>query len=149
MQNTYFSGLARKKHFFKRSVLKYVSIKKMLLTPPDQKRRVCINAPDGLTRNCRQGISNGSRPKGCGGSGKKEVVQKEVMKRYEEGRQTGHGRQWISKGMQGGQTTRKHGRPGQAMLGQVRPRERLRGVGGLEEAKAWQGKRSKTQSPLR
>ena len=59
MQNTYFSGLARKKHFFKRSVLKYVSIKKMLLTPPDPKRRVCVNAPDGFTKNCRQGISKG------------------------------------------------------------------------------------------
>ena len=28
-------------------------------TPPDPKRRVCINAPDRLTRNCRQGISKG------------------------------------------------------------------------------------------
>ena len=50
--------------------------------------------------------------------------------------------------MQEGQTTRKHGRPGQAMLGQVRPRERLRGVGGLEEAKAWQGKRQQNTKPL-
>ena len=34
--------------FFKRSVLKYVSIKKTILTQSGQKRRVCVNQPDGL-----------------------------------------------------------------------------------------------------
>ena len=48
LQNTHFSGLTRKKSFFKRSVLKYVSIKKPILTQSGQKRRVCVNQPDGL-----------------------------------------------------------------------------------------------------
>ena len=48
MQNTHFSGLTRKNPVFKRSVLKYVSIKKRILTPSGQKSRVCVNQPDRL-----------------------------------------------------------------------------------------------------
>ena len=33
---------------FKRSVLKYVSIKNRVLTPSGQKSRVCVNQPDRL-----------------------------------------------------------------------------------------------------
>ena len=38
----------KEKAVFKRSVLKYVSIKKTLLTQSGQKRRVCVNQPDRL-----------------------------------------------------------------------------------------------------
>ena len=48
LQNTHFSGLTRKNPVFERSVLKYVSIKNRILTPSGQKRRVCVNAADGL-----------------------------------------------------------------------------------------------------
>ena len=48
LQNTHFSGLTRKNSFFKRSVLKYVSIKIRILTLSGQKSRVCVNPPDRL-----------------------------------------------------------------------------------------------------
>ena len=48
LQNTHFSGLTRKNPVFKRSVLKYVSIKNRILTPSGQKSRVCVNQPDRL-----------------------------------------------------------------------------------------------------
>ena len=38
----------KEKSCFERSVLKYVSIKNRILTPSGQKRRVCVNAADGL-----------------------------------------------------------------------------------------------------
>ena len=43
-----FLGLTRKDRFFKRSVLKYVSIKKPVLTQSGVKSRVCVNQPDRL-----------------------------------------------------------------------------------------------------
>ena len=48
LQNTHFSGLTRKNPVFERSVLKYVSIKKPILTQSGPKSRVCVNAADGL-----------------------------------------------------------------------------------------------------
>ena len=49
LQNTHFSGLTRKNPVFKRSVLKYVSIKNRIMTQSGQKSRVCVNAADRLT----------------------------------------------------------------------------------------------------
>ncbi len=135
MQNTYFSALARKKHFFKRSVLKYVSIKKMLLTPPEQKRRVCVNAPDGLTRNRSQGILKGCKAEGSGGSEKKEVVQKGCRK---EEQTWGHGRTRQAGAVTAGLVSHKP--PLQCSAAQCE---------GAEEVKPWQGERQQTQSPLR
>ena len=98
----------------------------MLLTPPEQKRRVCVNAPDGLTRNRSQGILKGCKAEGSGGSEKKEVVQKGCRK---EEQTWGHGRPLVS-----------HKPPLQCSAAQCE---------GAEEAKPQQGKRNKTQSPLR
>ena len=58
-----FCGLKRKGRDFERSVLKYVSIKISALTHSGRKRRVCVNAPDRLRQNCKQG---GSRVSGRG-----------------------------------------------------------------------------------
>ncbi len=43
-----FCDLKRKRRDFERSVLKYVSIKISALTRSGRKRRVCVNAADGL-----------------------------------------------------------------------------------------------------
>ena len=43
-----FCDLKRKRRDFERSVLKYVSIKISALTHSGRKRRVCVNAADGL-----------------------------------------------------------------------------------------------------
>ena len=44
-----FFGLTRKNPAFKRSVLKYVSIKNRIMTQSGQKSRVCVNQPDRLS----------------------------------------------------------------------------------------------------
>ena len=46
----------KEKFGFKRSVLKYVSIKNQVLTQSGQKRRVCVNQPDRLLHPFRVGI---------------------------------------------------------------------------------------------
>ena len=48
-----FCGLKRKRQNFERSVLKYVSIKKRILTQSGQKSRVCVNQPDRLTHSTK------------------------------------------------------------------------------------------------
>ena len=64
MQNTHFCGLTRKNCFFKRSVLKYVSIKKPILTQSGPKRRVCVNQPDGLWTHFKEGTWDGKIAEG-------------------------------------------------------------------------------------
>ena len=58
-----FCGQTRKNTVFKRSVLKYVSIKNWIMTQSGRKRRVCVNQPDRLWT--LPGIDN--RPEGKGG----------------------------------------------------------------------------------
>ena len=49
MQNTHFCDLTRKNTVFKRGILKYVSIKKRIMTQSGRKSRVCVNQPDRLS----------------------------------------------------------------------------------------------------
>ena len=64
LQNTHFCGLTRKNWFFKRSVLKYVSIKKTILTQSGRKRRVCVNQPDGSGHASGNGGVSKGKPRG-------------------------------------------------------------------------------------
>ena len=50
-----FCDLQRKRRDFERSVLKYVSIKISALTHSGRKRRVCVNAADGLWTGYQRG----------------------------------------------------------------------------------------------
>ena len=60
-----FCGLKRKRRDFERSVLKYVSIKISALTHSGRKRRVCVNAPDRLGKNCERGFKRFRPGGGC------------------------------------------------------------------------------------
>ena len=82
LQNTHFYGLTRKNLVFKRSVLKYVSIKNRILTQSGQKSRVCVNQPDGLwTEPTGTKMKNAVLMENEGAKGRKDGREAEGRKR--------------------------------------------------------------------